>query len=276
MPNTVESQSPKVGEDALIQALGPFVHLAELAVSLAKPVPPNVHVPFEPLGTLSPTTTERLTEQALRTNERYLREFIEGSSYCPYAKQGRRAGQTSRYVYLHETSDLEPLLSLFQQVAQDPKQVVAQVIIPLIEASPEAWTKFCYDLTALGNHRCASPVLACAPLHPTLEFSDATIYSLVPLFRRAPDPTIQWVRLDGLEAIYAGRGSDNEFVDITDLQAFLTQKSPRKPPLYDVVCKTNAAMARRMTIARVVQILDEIAADGRRAYANILLGSDSP
>ena len=45
-----------------------------------------------------------LEQEALRINDRYLHEFIEGSSFCPYARQGRRAGQTQRYVYLAAVS----------------------------------------------------------------------------------------------------------------------------------------------------------------------------
>ncbi|HMY59200.1 MAG TPA: hypothetical protein PK472_13145, partial [Pseudomonadota bacterium] len=59
--------------------------------------------PFEPLGPMTDKTRARLTEESLRVNDRYLREFIEGSSFCPYARQGRRAGQTQRHVYLAET-----------------------------------------------------------------------------------------------------------------------------------------------------------------------------
>jgi len=34
--------------------------------------------------------------EALRINDRYLHEFIDGPSFCLYARQGRRAGQTQR------------------------------------------------------------------------------------------------------------------------------------------------------------------------------------
>ena len=64
-------------------------------------------------------------------------------------------------------------------------------------------------------------MLACAPLHPKLPFVEANMYGLVPLFRRAPDPTIQWVRLDGLEALYAGRGSDNQYLQVQDIESFV-------------------------------------------------------
>ncbi|HND08854.1 MAG TPA: hypothetical protein PLY80_00395 [Pseudomonadota bacterium] len=231
--------------------------------------------PFEPLGPMTDKTRARLTEESLRVNDRYLREFIEGSSFCPYARQGRRAGQTQRHVYLAETLDLAPLLQLFLDIAADPTQVVAQVIMPVIEAEPEAWRRFCLELTELGHARLKKPVLACAPLHPKLPFVEANMYGLVPLFRRAPDPTIQWVRLDGLEALYAGRGSDNQYLQVQDIESFVRSAQPPRPPLYDVVCKTNAAMARRLTIERVVKTLDEIASDGRRSYAQILLEDES-
>ena len=234
-----------------------------------------LRLPFEPIGALPERKRAKLAKESLRVNDRYLREFIEGSSFCPYARQGRRAGQTRRHVYIAETLDLAPLLQLFQEVAADQTQVVAQVIMPVIEAEPEAWRRFCLDLTEVGNASLSKPVLACAPLHPRLPFDEANMYGLVPLFRRAPDPTIQWVRLDGLEALYAGRGSDNQYLQVEDIESFVRSAQPPRPPLYDVVCKTNAAMARRLTIERVVKILDEIAGDGRRGYAQILLADES-
>ena len=60
-----------------------------------------------------------------------------------------------------------------------------------------------------------------------------------------------------------------------DIESFVRSAQPPRPPLYDVVCKTNAAMARRLTIERVVKTLDEIASDGRRSYAQILLEDES-
>lgn len=107
-----------------------------------------------------------LEQEALRINDRYLHEFIEGSSFCPYARQGRRAGQTQRYVYLAETLELQPLIDRMAQIAADPQQVVAQVILPVIEAEPESWRRFCMDLTDLGHAQMGQIVLACAPLHP--------------------------------------------------------------------------------------------------------------
>ena len=232
---------------------------------------PVIEPPFEALGPLTPWQRQMLEQEALRINDRYLHEFIEGSSFCPYARQGRRAGQTQRYVYLAETLELQPLIDRMAQIAADPQQVVAQVILPVIEAEPESWRRFCMDLTDLGHAQMGQVVLACAPLHPSLSFVETNMYGMVPLFRRAPDPTIQWVRLDGLDALYAGRGSDNQYMRMDDVEAFVKATRAPRPPLYDVVCKTNAAMARRLTIERVVKTLDEIAMDGRRSYSRILL-----
>jgi len=271
----VPDRSPKDGHIASSDSLESAPNwLAELTVARQERTA-ALSVPFEPLGPLTEQTRARLAIESLRVNDRYLREFIEGSSFCPYARQGRRAGQTQRHVYIAETVDLAPLLRLFQEIAADPKQVVAQVIMPAIEVEPEAWRRFCLDLTEVGNASSSKPVLACAPLHPRLPFVEANMYGLVPLFRRAPDPTLQWVRLDGLEALYAGRGSDNQYLQVEDIESFIRRAQPPRPPLYDVVCKTNAAMAGRLTIERVVKILDEIAGDGRRAYAQILLADES-
>ena len=116
---------------------------------------PVIEPPFEALGPLTPWQRQMLEQEALRINDRY-----------PYARQGRRAGQTQRYVYLAETLELQPLIDRMAQIAADPQQVVAQVILPVIEAEPESWRRFCMDLTDLGHAQMGQIVLACAPLHP--------------------------------------------------------------------------------------------------------------
>ena len=49
------------------------------------------------------------------------------------------------------------------------------------------------SLCPSGSSYRTNSALACAPLHPALPFVETSMYGMVPLFRRAPDPTIQWV-----------------------------------------------------------------------------------
>jgi hypothetical protein len=232
---------------------------------------PALVVPFAPLPARSAAVRDRIAGEALRVNDRYLHELVEGHNFCPFARHGRLAGETTRYVHHFEAGSEVALLELMAAIAADPRQVVAQVILPLIDVAPEAWIRFCTDLTAAGRARVdGPPILACAPLHPALTYRATPPAAMVPLFRRAPDPTIQWVRLDGLEKIYAGRDHDTRFVAIEDAAAFLSQQQAAKPPLYHRIAETNAEAAHALGIAEVEARFAALADDARAAYARIL------
>jgi hypothetical protein len=230
--------------------------------------------PFDAAPRLDPGDKRAVERVALQANDRYLHEFLERYAFCPFAKQGRIDGTSVRYVYVADTLRLEPLLDLMAMVASKREHVVSQVIMPLIEVEPEAWTDFCFELTKLGHIRMGGrDVLAVAPLHPQLPFNSSNPFALVPLFRRTPDPTIQWVRLDGLEALYEGRGRGSHYVDPQDVPALLAGPTPPQP-LYDRVAETNMSMAKRLTVATVEETLAAIHRQARRSYVDILLRSE--
>jgi hypothetical protein len=231
---------------------------------------PSLVPPYPPLAPVPDSVKAALAAEALRVNDRYLHEHVEGHGFCPFARGGRLAGETTRYVHHADTAGLDPLLDLFARVAGDPKQVVAQVILPLVEVSPEAWIRFVDELTALGHaHLGRRAVLAFAALHPRLRYNTESAAALVPLFRRAPDPTIQWVRLDAIHAIYEGRDDDTRFVDLADAEAYVKSATPRAS-LYDRIADANAAEAARLGTARLEAMLAEISEDARRSYERIL------
>lgn len=232
--------------------------------------PEELELPAETLEVIPEALRAALEREVFRVNDRYLVDFIEEFSFCPFARSGRAGGQTRRYMYYADTRSVEPLLSLMLEVAADPEQVVVQVVLPLIEVGPQTWSKFCQGLTAMGNARCdGGAVLACAPLHPELPFNLKSAATMIPLLRRSPDPTIQWVRLDGLESIYEGRSKKTAYVAPGDIMAYL--KEPQPPSLYDRIANSNLSMAKRLRFEHVEELLAEYADDGKRSYAKVLL-----
>lgn len=233
--------------------------------------------PYQALPPISVRLRAALEKEALRLNDRYLHEFIEEYAFCPFARAGRQAGQTSRYFFYADTLSVEPILEIMRKVAADPQQVVAQVIMPLIDVAPEAWIRFVNDVTALGHARMGGPpALAFAALHPALAYNDRNPFALVPLFRRAPDPTIQWARLDALAGLYAGRDSVDRYLDEDDVGSFMHAASPPRPALYDRVTETNAKMAHHMSLAKVEAMVTSFADDARRSYQRLLLEDEHP
>lgn len=232
--------------------------------------PQHLELPSEALEAIPPALRERLEREVFRVNDRYLVDFIEEFSFCPFARSGRVGGATKRYMYYADTTNVEPLLELMLEVAADESQVVVQVVLPMIEVGPKEWALFCQQLTAMGNARWeGGAVLACAPLHPELAFNMKSAATMIPLLRRSPDPTIQWVRLDGLESIYEGRSKKTAYVEPGNIMAYLEQERP--PSLYDRIANSNLSMAKRLRVEHVEELLAEYARDGKRSYARVLL-----
>lgn len=230
-------------------------------------------IPWTPPG-ISSAQWDSIEREALRVNERYLSEIVEGYAFCPFSRQGQRNGQTGRYVHRSGPGGTAALLELMTQIAAIPAHAVSQVILPLAEVSAKEFSAFCHQLTAFGNARMGKPVLACAPLHPELAYDSSNEFALVPLFRRAPDPTIQWVRLDGLESIYQGRSSGTICPSREEVEQILRDGPRPAPRLYERVAETNARMARRIGVERLAEMLREIADDARRSYQRVLLSGD--
>lgn len=233
---------------------------------------PAFDTPFDALPPASPALLEALEAETMRSNERYLHEFIEEYGFCPYSRKGRAAGMTARFFYYADTRSIEPLLERMAHVAEHPEWAVVQVICPLIEVGAEAWIDFCFELTEVGNSRLGPlDTYAVAALHPELPYSDENPSALVPLFRRAPDPTIQWVSLEGLRGIYAERNSEKQFVAIDDARAYVEQAPTPRPPLYENIAESNAHMARLLGLDKTAAIVAEIARDAQSRYAKLLL-----
>ena len=230
----------------------------------------GLEVPWAPLPKLSTEARAAIEAEALRLNDRYLLEVIERYAFCPFAKEGRAAGETRRTVLIADSPSIEPFLTAMRETIESGV-VVAQVIVPLIEVGPAEFARFCVELTAAGHaRRGGPPVLAVAPLHPELPFGETPL-AMVPLFRRSPDPTLQWVRLDGLASIYADRSSEDVYVSPANVLEYVEKHGNTKPrSLYDRIAQTNTSMAERLGIPQVVELLGAIAVEGRDRYADIL------
>lgn len=237
-----------------------------------QPLPPPAlpDLPFAPLPSLPAAQREALREAAFRANDRYLIDFVEAYGFCPFARKGRRLGQVQRYFHYADGQDARPLVELMRQIAADPQQAVVQVVLPLVEVDGPAWTRFCSELTEHANHALArEDRMATAALHPNLGYRTDNPYALLTLFRRAPDPTIQWVRMDAVRALYAGRDGGTRAMSQEDIDELLAR--PPMTPLYERIAVTNASMARRLRIEFIDDLLASYHNDARQAYHSILL-----
>ncbi len=227
-------------------------------------------LPLEPLPAMTAAQEEAIVAEAIRVNERYLVEFIEEYGFCPYAKKGRHLGQIRRYIHFATEDSVQALVELSDAIAADPDQVVVQIVLPLAEVDPDVWTQFVLDLTEYANYsRDRDDRFGTAALHPNLKYGDQNPFSMLTLFRRAPDPTIQWVRLDAVRALYEGRDGGTKVASVEDIDELLAR--PPMTPLYDRIAITNARMARRLRLDNVENMLAAYNKDARDNYHRILL-----
>jgi hypothetical protein len=232
-----------------------------------------LRLPCAPLPMLDAQREAAIKAAASDANDRYITEFLEEHAFCPFSRGGRAQGQTVRFVHYASSTDVEPLLELMAKAAAHPKWMVVQVILPMIEVEAEAWVQFCNKLTALANSHLGtgSDVYAVAAMHPKLPYQRSNPGAWIPLFRRSPDPTIQWVRLDDLESLYEGRSGKTQVVDPNDLDALL--RSEQQEPLFERITEANMAMAEKLGHERVEAALADFASTVQRRYQEILEGS---
>jgi len=223
-------------------------------------------LPFVLGERLSRAEQECVERLALDANDRYVIDLLERENLCPYAKAGRERGATARFVHFAETDDPEPVARVFEETAGSELEVV-QVIFPLVEVEAQVFARFVNDITEALNRRRQRPVFASAALHPGLGFRRDTPAGLISLFRHAPDPTLQWVRLSTLDNIYRGRKGGTSFVDLSKLGSVL-EATPKRD-LYDEIARANQATAERLGIdaleARLARLAEATQARYRAA-----------
>jgi hypothetical protein len=229
----------------------------------------SFELPFRLSQTLSAEQKLAIEGIALSANDRYVEEFLEAHGFCPYAKAGRERGVTARHVHFAETSLVGPLAAIFQSAAAGTLEVV-QVIFPLVEVAAADFARFANDVTEYLNARFERPVFASAALHPELAFRTDSPNALIPLFRRTPDPTLQWVRLATLDGIYEGRRGGTAFVDVSKMREFMSVPAGRD--LYQDIAQTNRASAERLGVERICSLLGQVRDDARKAYRAVLQG----
>lgn len=233
----------------------------------ARQLPP---CPFEPLPPLDKLLRGQLRSVAEAAYDRYLIAFLEEHSLCPFARGGRRRGLTTRVAYVAQSTDAQPLIDIALAAAPDAAKAVVALIVPAIEVAPEAWRVFALGITnAVNAAHAGGPVYSVAALHPDHPYSAQSPLSLIPLFRRAPDPTMQLVRLDALEAVYEGRSGKDVYVPPELIPEVLSRPPP--PSMFDRIAETNMKMAQRLGIARLERDLRVIHQETRRAYQRVLL-----
>lgn len=207
-----------------------------------------------------------LCAEAVRLHQRYTVELIERYDLCPWAKPARLHGEIERHVLLQRDADPAPTLALLAQL-ETTAPPVAIAIFPRLALAPLAFDQFAAEVKRLDQERHGGkPVYVSATFHPDYPLIPRTPSSVVPFFRRSPDPSLQLVRLSILEA---ARGEDHgKFVFDYSPQSWerLRRRAETRSVTERITVENHATLGREGAAA-LEAVLDDIAADRARSYA---------
>jgi hypothetical protein len=99
-----------------------------------------------------------------------------------------------------------------------------------------------------------------------LKYSTATPDQLVPLFRRSPDPSLQFIRYAALDAVRSASPSGKFIFDFSARAWAELERRERELPVSDKIARDNAA---RADVARILSIYDDIRSDRDASYARL-------
>jgi hypothetical protein len=179
---------------------------------------------------------------------------------CPFAETALKGGHVARRVILDgdDAARARAARVAIDELARDAAIEVALLIFPTVEMSASAFDAWCAPL------RAADPAFVAAVFHPETPYDLATPAQAVGFFRRAPDPTLQLVRVSTLDAV---RGSSGKFMfDFSPAAWAELKKREHRLPTSERIARDNQALALRQGISTLQAIYDDIAADRKRSY----------
>lgn len=213
---------------------------------------------------------EGFVAEVLRIHARFNAEVIEGLDVCPYARPARASGASVRRVSL--STDVPAALREIEAELGPAREIeVAQVVFPLVQLGAQ---ELMHVGSAHAEARSARaggrPIFVHAVFHPDLAYGVDTPSRLVPFFRRAPDPMIQLVRLEVLDAIHRSKPRGSQFFSGSPEELARLLAEPRPESVTDRITRENHERALAGEHDRIAAILADIAADRARSYARFL------
>jgi hypothetical protein len=175
---------------------------------------------------------------------------------CPFAEAALQEGHVERRVLLDPVAAAGLVDELAQQSAVD----VALLIFPTVTMSAAEFDAWCTPL------RSANPAFAAAVFHPETPYTTGTAAQAVGFFRRAPDPTLQLVRMSALQTVRGPYNSDGKFVfDFTKESWAELRRREHRLPTSDRIARDNHALLCDRIIT-LQAIYDDIRGDRERSY----------
>lgn len=206
---------------------------------------------------------EAIRNAALARNDRFLDMIIEGMGVCPYARSSRVNGGTRRFVLPDRVTTSLPLApsaelaEILATMSAAGELEVVQVIFPRAAVGPREWVRSVKEVTVKLQAPYDRSFVAVAAFHPALSYRTDTPSAMVPLFRRSPDPLIQWIRLSVLDRVRQGRPDGDVAMpeDASGMAALHT--TFRRKSLADEIAEANFGKVHDMGVKSFERLLRE-------------------
>ena len=191
-----------------------------------------------------------------RVLDRYLVEVIEAYNLCPWARGTRQNGELVIEI-LWGTPTHDEVCVVAARALATANMRVAMLLFPEAGASGR-------DLRAYRDAILKVAPAGIADFHPDAALDLLTPARLVSFLRRSPDPMLQLVPLEILDAVRTP-----VFVpDAAQQAAMLDGTFPSTIDIGDKIAATNHATVTRDPAA-IGAVLDDIAADRAASYARV-------
>lgn len=187
--------------------------------------------------------------------------MVERFDICPFAAQSLAGGHVARRAVLRP----DDARALVDALAGDASVEVALLVFPTVTMSAAEFDAWCAPL------RAANPAFVAAVFHPETPYELTTAAQAVGFFRRAPDPTLQLVRVSVLDAV-RGRGGKFMF-DFSAAAWAELKKREHRLPTSERIARDNHELVVREGISTLQAIYDDIRADRDRSYRAAAGGS---
>lgn len=148
---------------------------------------------------------EELRREALRLCDRYVEEVVVGFGLCPWAVPALRGGRVARGVVTDVAPAPAACLSFIDDWEASGRVSIGLLVLPRFAGTRGAFDGFAEKVRRADRaRRAGEPPFMVAAFHPEGLAAFVGPHQLVSWLRRTPDPLLQFVRADALDAVKAG------------------------------------------------------------------------
>jgi hypothetical protein len=212
---------------------------------------------------------------ALARNDRYLFEFVEALSLCPWARRCRELGRLERRVLLEDgdpiSAAVDAALLHVREFDERPASdvevglLIFPKLIPRLRDGVDgarAFEQLCVAVReAMQTHFASREVpFYCVAFHPELGVDLSDENRAVRFIRRSPDPTLQLVRVSVLRDARGSQPEPIRFVDASKLSHAELMAIEQPMTISEKIAKANWEALKREGPEKLRALLDGIAA----------------